>query len=77
MGETVKQLYESNPEEMVIEIETERLRDFYDHPFKIKEDRQMKSLKESIEKYGILTPLIVRPVPEAVMRLYPDIGGDL
>lgn len=50
MGETVKQLYESDPEEMVIEIETERLRDFHDHPFKIKEDRQMKSLKESIEK---------------------------
>lgn len=39
MGETVKQLYESDPEEMVIEIETERLRDFHDHPFKIKEDR--------------------------------------
>ena len=64
MGETVKPLYESDPEEMIIEIETERLRDFHDHPFKIREDRQMKSLKESIEKYGILTPLIVRPVPE-------------
>ena len=69
MGETVKQLYESNPEEMVIEIETERLRDFHDHPFKIKEDRQMKSLKESIEKYGILTPLIVRPVPEGCYEI--------
>ena len=69
MGETVKQLYESDPEEMVIEIETERLRDFHDHPFKIREDRQMKSLKESIEKYGILTPLIVRPVPEGCYEI--------
>ena len=69
MAETVKPLYESDSEEMVIEIDTERLRDFHDHPFKIREDRQMKSLKESIEKYGILTPLIVRPVPEGCYEI--------
>ena len=69
MAETVKPLYESDSEEMIIEIETERLRDFHDHPFKIREDRQMKSLKESIEKYGILTPLIVRPVPEGCYEI--------
>ena len=39
MAETVKPLYESESEEMIIEIETERLRDFHDHPFKIREDR--------------------------------------
>ena len=69
MDEPVKQLYESDSDEMVSEIETERLRDFHDHPFKIREDRQMKSLKESIEKYGILTPLIVRPVPEGCYEI--------
>ena len=57
-----KGLFEREPEEMVIEIE--RLRDFKGHPFKIRNDPQMKSLKESIQKYGILTPLIVRPVIE-------------
>lgn len=51
MEETGRMLYKSDPEEMVIEIETERLRDFHDHPFKIREDQQMKSLMESIEKY--------------------------
>ena len=51
-----KGLFEREPEEMVIEIEVERLRDFKDHPFKIRNDPQMKSLKESIQKYGILTP---------------------
>lgn len=69
MGEASSQLYESGSEEIVIEIETERLRDFNDHPFKIREDKQMKSLKESVEKYGILTPLIVRPVPEGVYEI--------
>ena len=57
-------LYKTNPEEVIIEIEIERLRDFRGHPFKVKYDSEMKSLKESIEKYGILTPLIVRPVLE-------------
>lgn len=64
-----RELYKSILEEKVIEIEIERLRDFHDHPFKIREDRQMKSLMESIEKYGILTPLIVRPVPEGCYEI--------
>ena len=48
-------------EERVIEIEIERLRNFEEHPFKIVEDQQMKQLAESISRYGILSPLIVRP----------------
>ena len=62
-------LYERDHEEMIIEIEVERLRDFQNHPYKIQEDQQLKSLKESIQKYGILTPLIIRPVPEALLIL--------
>ena len=62
-------LFETIPEEMVIEIEIERLRDFHGHPFKVQDDDQMKSLRESIEKYGILTPLIVRPVPEGCYEI--------
>ena len=47
--------------EKVIEIEIERLREFKEHPFLVKEDKEMQSLKESIAEYGILDPLIVRP----------------
>ena len=50
--------------EKVVEIEIERLRDFKNHPFKVQADSQMKELQESIKKYGILNPLIVRPRPE-------------
>ena len=41
-------LFETIPEEMVIEIEIERLRDFHGHPFKVRDDDQMKSLRVSI-----------------------------
>lgn len=57
----------------IIEIEIERLRSFKNHPFQVKDDKEMYLLKESIEKYGILNPLIVRPVPDGV---YEIISGD-
>lgn len=40
--------------EKVIEIEIERLRDFKEHPFHVKDDKEMSLLKESIKNYGIL-----------------------
>ena len=55
-------------EERIIEIEIERLRPFKEHPFQVKDDKEMFLLQESIEKYGILNPLIVRPVPERRLR---------
>ena len=56
-------------EERIIEIEIERLRDFRNHPFQIKEDQEMKDLMDSIRLYGILTPLIVRPLPDGVYEI--------
>lgn len=48
-------------DERVVEIELERLREFVNHPFKVQADSQVIELQESIKKYGILNPLIVRP----------------
>ena len=48
-------------DEKVVEIELERLRGFENHPFKVRADSQMIELQESIRKYCILNPLIVRP----------------
>ena len=39
-----------DPDEKVVEIEIERLRDFKNHPFKVQADSQMKELQESIRK---------------------------
>lgn len=57
------------PDEKIVEIEIERLRDFQNHPFKVQSDSQMKELKDSIAKYGIINPLIVRPRPEGVYEI--------
>ena len=56
-------------EERIIEIEIERLRPFKEPPFQIKDDKEMFLLQESIEKYGILNPLIVRPVPDGYYEI--------
>lgn len=64
MTETIKEFVQSD--EKIIEIEIERLRSFKNHPFQVKDDKEMYLLKESIEKYGILNPLIVRPVLDMV-----------
>lgn len=64
-----KKLIVLNEEEKIIQIEIERLTTFKDHPFKVQEDEEMKMLIESIEKYGILNPLIVRPLKEGVYEI--------
>lgn len=56
-------------DEKIVEIELERLRSFTNHPFKVQADSQMIELQDSIEKYGILNPLIVRPRPEGVYEI--------
>ncbi len=66
MTELTKEFDEN---EKIIEIEIERLRSFNNHPFQVKDDKEMHLLKESIEQYGILNPLIVRPVPDGVYEI--------
>lgn len=60
---------EKLPEERIIEIEMERLRDFRNHPFRISADKSMEELMESIQRYGVLNPLIVRPMPKGVYEI--------
>ena len=45
-----------------VNIPVEKLRAFEGHPFKVKDDEEMKTLIESIQTTGILSPLIVRPI---------------
>lgn len=58
-----------DPDEKVIEIEMERLRAFPNHPFKVIGDSQMIELQDSIKKYGVLNPLIVRPKIEGYYEI--------
>ena len=60
---------ESLEGDQVIEMDINRLRDFKNHPFKVTADISMVELKESIQKFGILNPLIVRPVMEGYYEI--------
>ena len=55
--------------EKIIEIQLERLRTFKNHPFKVRMDQEMIRLSASAEKYGIINPLIVRPIPDGVYEI--------
>ena len=55
--------------EKVVEIEMERLVPFNNHPFKVILDNQMHELQDSIKKYEILNPIIVRPRSEGVYEI--------
>ena len=58
-----------DPDEKIVEIEMERLRAFPNHPFKVIGDSQMIELQDSIKKYGVLNPLIVRPKVEGYYEI--------
>ena len=45
-----------------VAIPVEKLRPFAGHPFKVKDDEEMNTLIESIQRQGVLSPLIVRPI---------------
>lgn len=66
MAEKVDQM---NPDEKIVEIAIERLRVFENHPFRVEMDSQMKDLQDSIKKYGIITPVIVRPRKEGYYEI--------
>ena len=50
--------------EQVQQIPIGELFPFKDHPFKVLDDESMHRTVESVEQYGVLSPLIARPRPE-------------
>ena len=50
--------------ENIKEVELSKLLPFPDHPFRVLEDESMREMAESIREYGVLMPLVVRPVEE-------------
>ena len=51
-----------NPQaEKVIALSASLLEPFQGHPFRVASGEEMEQLKESIQEYGVLSPLLVRP----------------
>ena len=52
------------PGERVQAVTLDSICPFRGHPFKVREDADMEALKESIRTGGVITPAVVRPLPE-------------
>ena len=55
---------EESRQEQVQQIPIGELLPFKNHPFKVLDDESMQRTVESVEQYGVLSPLIARPRPE-------------
>ena len=47
--------------EKVMNLPVSVISDFPNHPFKVREDKEMQDLMDSIKEYGVLVPALVRP----------------
>ena len=47
--------------ERVVTLNPAEISDFPNHPFKVKQDEAMAEMVESVRKYGVLVPALVRP----------------
>ena len=48
----------------VIDLPTAEISDFPDHPFKVRMDEEMAQMVESVKERGVLSPVLVRPMPD-------------
>ena len=53
-----------NKHEKIAVIPLKQLKDFKNHPFKVELNTELFELMQSIEKEGVLVPLLARPNPE-------------
>ena len=58
-----------SPSESVVNIPIDKLKNFADHPFSVKDDEAMQQTVESIREYGVLVPAIARPLEDGTYEL--------
>ena len=52
----------ADTQERIQMLSPEKMQPFPNHPFKVVDDEKMMDMVESIKEYGVLVPIIVRPV---------------
>ena len=50
--------------ERVMEISLTKLHHFRNHPFQVRYDQALQDMADSIKEYGVLSPGLVRPLPD-------------
>ena len=53
----------------VTDLPTAEISDFPDHPFKVRMDEEMEQLVESVRERGVLSPVLVRPMPDGSYQM--------
>ncbi len=48
----------------VTDLPAAEISDFPNHPFKVRMDEEMERLVESVKERGVLSPVLVRPMPD-------------
>lgn len=51
----------STPAKTITSLPIDQLHPFANHPFKLYSEEKMQEMVDSIAKYGVLTPILVRP----------------
>ena len=54
----------------VIDPATTEISDFPDHPFKVRMDEEMEQMVESVRERGVLSPVLVRPMPDGGYHMF-------
>ncbi len=53
----------------MIDLPTAEISDFPDHPFKVRMDEEMEQMVESVKERGVLSPVLVRPMPDGSYQM--------
>lgn len=58
-----------NKREKLLDIPIEKITDFPEHPYQVKDDENMVELVESIKSYGLLQPVLVRSIDDGMYEM--------
>ena len=61
---TTEDARQEDQRERVMEIPLDKLQHFHDHPFQVRHDQALQDMADSIKEYGVLSPGLVRPLPD-------------
>ena len=53
----------------VTDLPTAEINDFPNHPFKVRMDESMTEMVESVKERGVLSPVLVRPMPDGSYQM--------